>query len=63
MNYEANGRQPVHPSHDVNRKVGDGHSNNEGRRIASHPVSNWAWTTGHAYYDWMDSHAPFACFE
>lgn len=63
MNYEANGRQLLYRSHDVNRRVDDGSSNNGSREVTSNPVLNWAWTAAHTYYDWMDSHAPFACFD
>lgn len=63
INYEANGKQVLYRSHDLNRQIGDGSSNNESRSVASNPVSNWAWTTAHTYYDWMDFHAPFACFD
>ncbi len=63
MNYEANGRQPLYPSHDVKRQVGDGRSNDESRKNTFNPVSDWAWTSAHVYCDRMDSHAPFACFD
>lgn len=35
----------------------------DGRNVPSDSVRNWAWTTSHSQYDWMDSHAPFACVD
>ncbi|MGF6638248.1 hypothetical protein OKW38_000175 [Paraburkholderia sp. MM5496-R1] len=63
MNHGANGRQPLHAEHDVKERMQVGRSHDESRKVASHPVSNWAWATAHGHYDWMDSHVPFASLD
>jgi hypothetical protein len=61
MNSGANRRQPRDADHGVSGNLQDGRSHDEeSRKGASHPRSNWAWATALSHYDWMDSHAPFA---
>lgn len=63
MNCRKNERRPAQPIRDMTRQIGHASSSEEERKVESYPVSNWAWTTAHLHYDWMDLHAPFACLD
>jgi hypothetical protein len=49
----------LHPDHVTNCKIGDGRPNEESRKIASNPRSNWALPSAQVHYDWMDAHDQF----
>ncbi|MBN3756005.1 hypothetical protein G3N95_23885 [Paraburkholderia sp. Tr-20389] len=51
---------PAQPNRDLNQQINRARSSEDDQKVESNPVSNWAWTTAHLDYDWMDSNVPFA---